>query len=212
MPPMLCGAVLCCVIWCGAVAVAFAKGNTGPFFLLRRQLATGVGFDDLALWGTAKAGHAAKSGAWNVNYRIPFQRSAKVTLQHWAAPNSTAPQIGYAIVRGAENIPIKVGDLELPGATARLALHKIEDVTYAPLAWVPLIDIPEGDGLVYMTTLAVTSGNLNFLEVSAAMQCTPVWLPECGSLSRSLSLSVCHSQRCWHVVQNKRTLVGVISR
>ena len=35
------------------------------------------------------SGHGAKNGAWNINYRIPFQRSAKVTLQHWTAPNST---------------------------------------------------------------------------------------------------------------------------
>jgi hypothetical protein len=57
-----------------------------------------------------------------------------------------------------------VGDLELPGASARLALHKIEQKLYQPLEWVPLLDLPTGDGLVFQTTLAVTSGNLNFLE------------------------------------------------
>ena len=42
----------------------------------------------------------------------------------------------------------------MPGSSARLTLHKIERVGYQPLEWVPLIDLPDGDGLVYMTTLA----------------------------------------------------------
>jgi hypothetical protein len=42
----------------------------------------------------------------------------QITLQHYTQPGATtSPQIGYAIVRGAENIPITVGDLELPGST-----------------------------------------------------------------------------------------------
>eukprot|EP00729_Bicosta_minor_P014382 gene14382-25916_t len=99
----------------------YIDGEETASIEFKPPLATGVGFDDLAVWGTEKA--------------------AKVTLQHWTAPNSTAPQIGYAIVRGAENIPIKVGDLELPGASARLALHKIESVTYQPLACTDTIRI-----------------------------------------------------------------------
>jgi hypothetical protein len=96
----------------------YIDGEETASIEFKPPLATGVGFDDLSLWGTEKAGHGAKSGAWNVNYRIPFQRSAKVTLQHWTAPNSSSPQIGYAIVRGAENIPILVGVLFLPGLFA----------------------------------------------------------------------------------------------
>lgn len=33
-----------------------------------------------------------------------------------------------------------------------------------PLEWVPLVDIKQGSGLLFMHTLAVQSGNLNFLE------------------------------------------------
>ena len=62
----------------------YIDGEETASIEFKPPLATGVGFDDLALWGTAKAGHAAKSGAWNINYRIPFQRSARVTLQHWS--------------------------------------------------------------------------------------------------------------------------------
>lgn len=47
---------------------------------------------------------------------------------------------------------------------ARLTLQKIENVRYDPLAFVRVVDIPSGRGLLLSHTLAVTSGNLNFLE------------------------------------------------
>lgn len=36
--------------------------------------------------------------------------------------------------------------------------------TVAPLEWVPLVDMPHGRGLLFMHTLAIRSGNMNFLE------------------------------------------------
>jgi hypothetical protein len=131
----------------------YIDGEATASIAFKPPLATGVGFDDLTLWGTEKASHGAKKGGWSINYRIPFQKHARVTVQKHAG--ITHPQICYVILRGAENMPIHVGDLELPGASARLALHKIEDVVFQPLAWVSIIDIPTGDGLIYQTTLAV---------------------------------------------------------
>jgi hypothetical protein len=143
----------------------YIDGETTASIEFKPSLAAGVGFDDPAVWGTKLAGHGALSGAWNLNYRIPFQRSARVTVQLTAGAANTDPAgTCYLIVRGAENLPIRVGDLELPGSSARLTLHKIESRVFQPLAWVPLLDLPSQDGLIFQTTLAVESDNLNFLE------------------------------------------------
>ncbi len=39
-----------------------------------------------------------------------------------------------------------------------------QSVTMNPLDFLRVIDVPSGSGVVFMTTLAVQSGNLNFLE------------------------------------------------
>jgi len=66
-------------------------------------------------------------------------------------------------VRGVENVPIIFPGFQLP-PTARLILHKIENQVFTPLAWVPIVDIPSGHGLLFSHTLSIVSGNLNFLE------------------------------------------------
>ena len=48
--------------------------------------------------------------------------------------------------------------------TARVLLQKIENQMYDPLAWVRVADVSSGEGLLLSHALAVTSGNLNFLE------------------------------------------------
>ncbi len=43
-------------------------------------------------------------------------------------------------------------------------MQKIVNQTYAPLAWVPVVDIASGHGLLLSHTLAVVSGGMSFLE------------------------------------------------
>ncbi len=93
--------------------------------------------------------------------RVPFQKSIRVTGK--LPPTSGDNKLIWTIVRGTENLPTSFDGFQLP-PTARLTLHKIENQTFAPLAWVPVVDIPSGHGLLLSHTLAVTSGNLNFLE------------------------------------------------
>lgn len=93
--------------------------------------------------------------------RIPFQKSIRVTGK--LPPNAVDNKVIWIIVRGTENLPTSFHGFQLP-PTARLILQKIENQTYAPLAWVPVADVPSGEGLLLSHTLAVTSGNLNFLE------------------------------------------------
>jgi hypothetical protein len=136
----------------------YIDGETDPSIEFKPPMATGAGFDDLTVWGTSNAGHGAKDGAWFINYRIPFQKHVRVTLQHPGTPATC-----YAIVRGCENLPLSVGGIPLPTG-ASLRLHKIESRLFQPLDWVPIVDLPSGDGLVFMHTLAVQSANQNFLE------------------------------------------------
>eukprot|EP00698_Gefionella_okellyi_P016443 TRINITY_DN4700_c0_g2_i1.p1 TRINITY_DN4700_c0_g2~~TRINITY_DN4700_c0_g2_i1.p1 ORF type:complete len:336 (+),score=68.33 TRINITY_DN4700_c0_g2_i1:26-1009(+) len=125
------------------------------------SLACGVGFDDEAApWGTQWTGKGARSGGWFHNYRIPFQKSVLITAQ--VPPGQ--PGVGYyVIVRGAENLPVVINEVQLP-PTARMILQKI-NAWYKPLDYVYIADIPApASGLLFQHTLSIMSGNLNFLE------------------------------------------------
>ncbi len=68
------------------------------------------------------------------------------------------------IVRGGVNVPIMVGDISVPLSTARLVQFTTAK-TVAPIDWVTLVDVPRGtQGVMWMHTLQVASGNENFLE------------------------------------------------
>ena len=79
-------------------------------------------------------------------------------------------QVVYIVVRGhevASDSPAAAG-LSLPSGfvvppNARLQLHRIDNVTFGPLDFVPLVTVPKGyAGLLYLTTLAtqtIPAGN-----------------------------------------------------
>ena len=52
----------------------YVDGEESASIEFKPPMATGSGYDDLTVWGTAKAGHGATDGAWFINYRIPFQQ------------------------------------------------------------------------------------------------------------------------------------------
>ena len=85
------------------------------------SMACGVGsFDPQAPWGTKWFGKGAKDGAWFLNFKIPFQKSIRITVQHL----STSSGGFYLILRGAPNLPISIGGVTVP-ATAKLLLQKV---------------------------------------------------------------------------------------
>ena len=45
----------------------YVDGEVEAAIQFKPPLATGTGFDDLTVWGTAKAGHGATDGAWFIN-------------------------------------------------------------------------------------------------------------------------------------------------
>lgn len=95
-----------------------------------------------------------------MNIKIPFGTSVVVTVTGKISS-------GFVIIRGCENMPVAVGAFTLP-STARLRLQKIDSKLFQPMDFVPIVDLPSGDGLVYMTSIAVNSTSENFWSVAVA--------------------------------------------
>jgi len=99
-------------------------------------------------------------GARFHNFKIPFHKSILISTQHQFADYGAF----YMIVRGATNIPINIGGVVANPATVRMNLAIVQ-ATFQPLAYIDLVNVPAGQkGVFFEHTLAVTSGNLNFLE------------------------------------------------
>jgi len=137
----------------------YIDGETTASIQFVPPLACGSAVDETkAPWGTKWIGKGAKDGSWWSNFRIPFQKSVRVTVQHMTGSFGGF----YMIVRGMPNLDINIGGVDIP-STARLQLQRFEQ-TVQPLDWVPVVSVPSGSGLFFMHTLSVSSNNLNFLE------------------------------------------------
>ena len=108
-------------------------------------------------WGTKRIGHTARGGGLYNTIRLPFQKSIRITFE--------TPYSGYYwyIVRGAENYPIKIGDLVLP-KSAMLKLYKIENYKMQTSEYVVVASTANKTGLLYKVTLAAISSDFNYLE------------------------------------------------
>ena len=138
----------------------YVDGETVPSIQFIPSRACGVGFDNQdAPWGTKWFGKGAKMTGWFHNFRIPF-KTIRITYQLETEPSSK--QVIWLIVRGLENYQFSIGDITLP-STARLKLIHT-NVTLQPLELVDLVNIKKGSGMLFLTMMQVSSGNLNFME------------------------------------------------
>ncbi|CAD5119343.1 DgyrCDS7961 [Dimorphilus gyrociliatus] len=114
--------------------------------------------DKFSPWATSRFGHTAHRGGGYFNtYRIPFGKNIKITFQR------PGPECAiWYIVRGVENLPIVVGDFELP-PSARLKVYKTEDFL-APEEYVNILKIQKKSGIVFQMTISANSKDLQFLE------------------------------------------------
>lgn len=133
----------------------YIDGETTASIEFTAPKAAGAFYADADMWGNAQNGKGGSRGGWYVNYKIPFQKRINITIQGRVGN-------GFVILRGLENLPIQVGTLTLPTGT-RLTLHKLSQ-TFQPLDWVPIVDLPSGDGLIYMTAISANSSSNNFWE------------------------------------------------
>jgi hypothetical protein len=139
----------------------YIDGETIASIAFRPQLACGVGFNDQqAPWGLKWFGKGANTGGWFWNFKVPFQKSARVTV------SSPTVDVLYVIVRGTPNIPnIRIGNYDVPVAAkkARLVQQVIDEVIPS-LGFVPIFATQTGPGLFFMHTLTFEAPNLNTLE------------------------------------------------
>lgn len=136
----------------------YIDGESTPSIAFQPPLACGVGFDDqTAPWGTKWFGKGAHTTGWFHNFRIPF-KSIKIT---YATDKGAKPARIWMIVRGSDNLPLRIGGVDLP-STARMKLYNT-NVELAPLQFVDLAKV-SGAGMLFLTTMQVESGNQNFME------------------------------------------------
>ena len=113
--------------------------------------------DNSVPWGTRRMGHLARNGGIYNTFRIPFQKSIFVSLQ-----SKRHGHLWYN-VRGVENYPIIIGDLELP-TEARLRVYKQENATVMPFEYIFLAMSKNRSGLLYQLTLNTESKNFYHQE------------------------------------------------
>jgi len=146
----------------GVLVRYYIDGETNASIQFTPSLAAGVGFyDPQGPWGTQWFGKGAADGGWFFNFKIPFQKSVMVSVQHLYADHGAF----YIIVRGATNLPLNdiVSGVSIP-STARLTQF-VTNATFDALTWIPLVNVSAGtQGVHFMHSLAVSSGNFNFLE------------------------------------------------
>ncbi len=146
----------------------FVDDEPKPSIEMELGLGHGFGFGDgAAPWGTAKMGKTGDpSGIYNTR-RVPFGRRIRITGQRHAQGPAASPF--WWILRGTENLPVRVGGVELP-ETARLKLHRLDAFEAQPLQEFALCDT-NGAGALYQVTIAARGiqqkegwHNMSFLE------------------------------------------------
>ena len=154
----------------GAIVRYYVDGEARASVEFVVAMACGVGFGDQAApWATKWMGKGANHTGWFHNFAIPFGSSIRITFQHGAGGADAI----WLIARGAENLPLRVGALDLPRG-ARMRLSATSATLAAPLARYDLLSVPAGArGLFFMSTLAVASANQNFMEGCVRMFSPP---------------------------------------
>jgi hypothetical protein len=121
----------------------------------------GIGWDDpSAPWGSQRVGKTGQpSGLYNT-YRIPFGKGIRITGQLEQSVRS--PQPFWWIFRGIENLPVQLGQVQLP-RSARLRLQVHENVVVDPFQMHEAAQSSTA-GSLYQVMLAVRSKNFSYLE------------------------------------------------
>eukprot|EP00040_Diaphanoeca_grandis_P025793 m.143394 g.143394 ORF g.143394 m.143394 type:complete len:516 (+) comp30316_c0_seq3:97-1644(+) len=124
-------------------------------------------------WGTDLIGKTSDMDGYYVNIQIPFYKTVRVTAQ---LPPGHGPFQVYTIIRGTENVPVQVNGFTLP-PQARLQTVSTSEVQVPSLAFVPIVNMTKGSGLVFGHTVAI-DGNPMFTYLEGCFHLiTPFTLP-----------------------------------
>jgi len=159
----------------------YVDGEAAPSVAFTPARAVGLEFAASkkipAPWGTAHMGKGAHQTGVYHNFRIPF-RTIRITFQlNPSSSNVNGDPLIYLIVRGAENLPVHVGDLELP-SNARMRVQT-RRFAVAPLERYDLFRVPSGPGMLLMTSISVLHArpNLQYLEACFRYFSPPTGVP-----------------------------------
>ena len=138
----------------------YVHGSLTPSISVNLMMMHGMGFYNKTQkpWGTKRIGFLAEDGEdglYNTT-RFPFQKSIRITFI------TNGDCVYWFIVRGVENYPVVIGDMQLP-SNARLVLHKRDHLLLKPYELISLAESAQ-NGILYMVTLAAKSTDLNYLE------------------------------------------------
>ena len=129
----------------------YLDGETTPSITFTAQMLGGTAFpSSVAPWGHRWFGKGSANAGWYCNFRVPFHRFIRITGQiDPTYPNGTTATL-WTITRGTENLPIIISGITLPPLT-RLIQSRIDSVSYQPLDWVTLMDLPQARGCCSLT-------------------------------------------------------------
>jgi len=135
--------------------------SVGP---IQTSQATFVGNNDpSAPWDNEFFGKNSRYGGWHINLFIPFSKSIRVTLQ---LPPQISSTRAFAMVRGVENIPLKIGSIQLP-SSSRLHTFLKTSISLPVLGFHEMVDLKTEKGLLLGTMIDLVTddnGTLNSLE------------------------------------------------
>ena len=146
----------------------YVDNETSPSLHFEPAKAAGMGFantshagTDLPPWGNRHMGSLGRN-AYYLTLRVPFQASLRLTYQAGAAGGCSV----WMQARGSEGLDPAaiIPGLALP-PSARLRLQVREGVTYAPLDYMTIADVPAGTrGALFLTTIWWNSTSSNTIE------------------------------------------------
>ena len=147
----------------------YVDNETIPSIVFEPRKAAGMGFantthsgSDLPPWGSKWMGSLGRN-AYYLTFRVPFQASLRVTYQQGVVAGGCATWIQ---ARGSEGLDLSsiIPGFTLP-PTARLHLQVREGVTYAPLDYMVVADVPGAtNGALFLTTIWWNSSSPNTIE------------------------------------------------
>ena len=156
--------------WESGVLRVYVDGESTPTVELTllqlasvgRAGAQGDGHTDISPYSAELFGKNAQTGGVWTTIRIPFSSTVSVTLQQ--ASNCNSQGTAWIIIRGVENLPIRMSEIDLP-VTAKLYQSTITNQVFAPQEFITLATSPATtSGMLLYTFLDASSGDPNYLE------------------------------------------------
>ena len=146
----------------------YVDGEQMPSIDMQLYMGHGIGFNDnKAPWATKYIGKIGKQNGIYNNYRIPFGKSIRVTVQR--APGKTENPTIWWIIRGVENGRVNLGGVELP-ESARLKLIRLENYTAESLEEFNLCNVTGLGALFQVTIAAKPIGDQGFGYLEACIR------------------------------------------